>query len=174
MPNEFYRKTKNCWRNWEGRRGMVKQNVVHFLQPVISRLPVSVPIHAQVVGQLKTVPTAPGQCYDYFDNLTSDRSHSFAFQLDQTRRVSIDIANHHRLNLLTGWFNSQHIEVVLWSEGGQQQELFSVAPGDRDRETITLKAGRYLLELKTYTDQKINYVLKFTAMKWLLLECLAS
>lgn len=155
---------------------MVKQNAAHFLKPVISLLPAGfAQIHAQAVaGKLKTVRTAPGECYDCFDNLTSDRSHSFAFQLDQTRRVSIDIANHRKLSLLTSWFNSQNISVVLWSEGGQPQELFSVAPGDRDRETITLKAGRYLLELKTSTDQKIDYVLKFTAMKWLLLECLAS
>ncbi len=155
---------------------MIRKNAVLFFKPVISLFPVvpsQMRTHA-VAGKLKTVYTAPGECYDYFDKLTSERSHSFAFQLDQTRRVSIDIANHHQINLLAGWFNSQNIKVVLWNEGGYRQDLFSVAPGDRDRETLTLQPGRYLLELRTYTHQKIDYVLKFTAMKWLLLECFAG
>ncbi|MCU0525095.1 MAG: hypothetical protein MUF72_09745 [Elainella sp. Prado103] len=130
-------------------------------------------IQVQRTGQLKTVQATPGQCYDYLDELTHDRSHSFAFRLDQTRRVSIDIANQLQPKWLGQWFGYQNIQVVLWSAWGEQQELFSVAPGDRDREIITLNAGRYLLELKTETDQKIDYSLKLTAMKWLMLECVS-
>lgn len=153
--------------------GIVGQHVLHPFKPVISLFPIAPSIQVQRTGKLKTVQVLPGQCYDYFDELTQDRSHSFAFRLDQSRRVSIDVVNQLKPKLLRQWFGSAHIQVVLWSAWGQQQPLFSVAPGDRDREVITLNAGRYLLELKTETDQKIDYALKFTAMKWLLLECAA-
>jgi hypothetical protein len=114
----------------------------------------------QFAGKMKTVKTPPGRCYNYFDELTKDRSHSFAFKLDQTRKVSID--------------QSRKIQVILWSESGCRQELFSTAPGDRDRETITLQSGRYLLELKTRTSKKVDYALQLTAMKWLTLGFFAS
>lgn len=151
---------------------IVSQNLSDFLQPVISLFStLRSQLHTtEAASQLKTIRTAPGECYDYCDNLSRDRSHSFAFQLDQMRRVSIDLANPRPFHLLGGWFASQSIEVILWNELGDRQSLFSVSPGDRDRQTLTLRPGRYLLELKTSTPQKIDYMLKLTAMKWLLLE----
>ena len=127
-----------------------------------------------LAGKLKTVRTAPGKPYDYIDELSNDRSHSFAFRLDQTRNVSIDIANGRNPGLFEELLRSRNIQVTLWSESGQKRDLFSVAPGDRDRETITLKSGRYLLELKTQTGKRIDYALKLTPMKWLMLDCFAS
>jgi hypothetical protein len=126
------------------------------------------------VSQLKLVRTAPGRSYDYIDELSRERSHSFAFRLDQTRKVSIDLANERDPGLFGELLRSRNIEVTLWSESGQKQALFSVAPGDRDRETVTLASGRYLLELKTHTHQKIDYALKLMPMKWLLLGYFAS
>jgi hypothetical protein len=163
--------------------GIVGKNVLQLSKPMnrlenqpSSNLPPSdlTPSDSQVAGKLKTVRTAPGMSYDYIDELSKDRSHSFAFWLDQTRNVSIDIANDRNPGLFGELLRSRNIEVTLWSESGQKQDLFSVAPGDRDRETITLKSGRYLLELKTHTSKKIDYALKLTPMKWLMLGCFAS
>lgn len=132
------------------------------------------PANSRFAGQLKTVQTAPGSAYDCIDELSRDRSHSFAFWLDQTRNVSIDIANGRDPGLFGEWLRSRNIEVTLWSETGQKQALFSVAPGDRDRETVTLQSGRYLLELKTHTHQKIDYALRLMPLKWLMLGYFAS
>jgi hypothetical protein len=131
------------------------------------------PVLGHLAGKLKTVNTVPGKPYRWIDRLTKERSHSFAFRLDQTRKVAIDLVN----TRSPGWFGltrSRHIEVILWSESGQREALFSVAPGDRDYETLTLKSGRYLLELKTCTSHKIDYALRLTALKWLMLDCLAG
>lgn len=125
------------------------------------------------VAKLVPIRTLPGQCHHHFDRLTQNRSHSFVFKLDQTRKVSIDVANERNPDLFGDLIRSRNIEVMLRTESGQEQRLFSVAPGDRDRETVTLKSGRYLLELKTKTRKKVDYALKLTAMKWLLLECFA-
>lgn len=128
----------------------------------------------QFAGKMKTVKTPPGRCYNYFDELTKDRSHSFAFKLDQTRKVSIDLTNQRQPRVFEELIQSRKIQVILWSESGCRQELFSTAPGDRDRETITLQSGRYLLELKTRTSKKVDYALQLTAMKWLTLGFFAS
>jgi hypothetical protein len=138
-----------------------------------SRVAVLGQSQSQVAGKLQAVKAVPGKCYSYFDQLTKDRSHSFAFHLDQTRKVSIDIDNQRQPDLF-GLRKSRNIQVILWSESGHNRELFSIAPGDRDRETITLKPGRYLLELKTQTHKTVDYSLKLTAMKWLMLEVFAS
>lgn len=124
-------------------------------------------------GTLKAVGAVPGKSYHHFDKLTKGRSHSFAFQLDQTRKVSIDIANQRYPGIFEELIWSRKIQVTLWNDG-RCVDLFSVAPGDRDRETITLQSGRYLLELKTHTSKQIGYALKLTALKWLMLECFAS
>ncbi|MFM7424188.1 MAG: hypothetical protein ACKO7W_04190 [Elainella sp.] len=131
------------------------------------------PLTGHLTGKLKTVPTLPGTPYSWIDRLTKERSHSFAFRLDQTRKVAIDLVNTRSPGLL-GLTRSRHIEVILWSESGQPEALFSVAPGDRDYETLTLKSGRYLLELKTRTSKKIDYALRLTALKWLMLDCLTG
>lgn len=123
-----------------------------------------------LAAKLVPIHTLPGQCHHHFDRLTQDRSHSFAFRLDQMRKVSIDVDNQRHPGLFGDLICSRHIEVMLRSESGEHHRLFSVAPGDRDREIVTLKSGRYLLELKTKTSKKVNYALKLTAMKWLLLE----
>lgn len=136
--------------------------------------PSSVTPACGLTGKLKTVRTVPGSPYDYIDELSKDRSHSFAFKLDQTRKVSIDIANGRNPGLFEELLRSRNIEVTLWSESGQKQDLFSVAPGDRDRETVTLESGRYLLELKTHTSKRIDYALKLTPLKWLMLGCFAN
>lgn len=128
---------------------------------------------SRFAGKLKAVKATPGKCYSYFDQLTKERSHSFAFSLDQTRKVSIDIDNQRQPGLFEELFKSRNIQVILWSESGYKRELFSIAPGDRDRKTLTLQSGRYLLELKTQTRREINYTLKLTAMKWLMLEYFA-
>jgi hypothetical protein len=151
-----------------------EQNVVALLKSVIPDFLGTASAPYSPTSQLKQVRTAPGCCYACLDELTSDRSHSFAFQLDQTRRVSIDVANQRRINWLTGWLEPQDIEVILWSEFGYRQVLFTVAPDDRNRETLVLRTGRYLLELKTHAPHKRGYALQLTALKWLLLDCLAS
>jgi hypothetical protein len=130
--------------------------------------------HSRFAGRLKTVRTVPGNCYDYFDQLTKERSHSFAFKLDQMRQVSIDITNRRQPGLFGDLIRTRNIRVVLWSESGSCKELFSIAPGDRNRETVTLNSGRYLLELKTDTSKKVDYALKLMPMKWLLLDYFAS
>ncbi len=132
------------------------------------------PVYSRFAGQLKTVKTAPGSLYDCMDELSCERSHSFTFWLDQTRKVSIDLANERNPGLFGEWLRSRNIQVTLWNELGQKQELFSVAPGDRDRETLTLKSGRYLLELRTHTHQKIDYALRLMPMKWLMLGCFVN
>lgn len=141
---------------------------------VKSKLALSSSNSAQPQSNLaaKFVPihTLPGRCHHHTDRLTQDRSHSFAFKLDQMRKVSIDVANERHPGLFGDLIPSRNIEVMLRSESGHQHRLFSVAPGDRDREVITLESGRYLLELKTKTSKKVDYALKLTAMKWLLLE----
>lgn len=125
---------------------------------------------SDLTAKLVPILTLPGQCHHHSDRLTQDRSHSFAFKLDQMRKVSIDVANERHPGLFGDLIPSRNIDVMLRSESGDQHRLFSVAPGDRDREVITLKSGRYLLELKTRTSKKVDYALKLTAMKWLLLE----
>jgi hypothetical protein len=124
---------------------------------------------SEMAAKLVPISTLPGQCHHHIDRLTQDRSHSFAFKLDQMRKVSIDVANERHPGLFGDLIYSRNIEVMLRSESGDQQRLFSVAPGDRDREVITLKSGRYLLELRTKTSKKVDYALKLTAMKWLFL-----
>lgn len=125
------------------------------------------------IGKLKTVATLPGTCYSYLDRLTQERTHSFAFQVDQTRKVAIDIVNQRSPRLFEEFCWSRKIQVTLWCDD-RGQELFTVAPGDRGRETVTLKPGQYLLELKTQTSKKVDYTLKLTPLKWLLLDCFAS
>lgn len=142
-------------------------NPVHLS---VSAVPSSPQGHSRFAGMLKTVRTVPGKCYDYFDQLTKDRSHSFAFQLDQMRQVSIDITNHRKPGLFEELIRTRNIQVILWSESGNRKELFSIAPGDRNRETMTLNSGRYLLELKTHTSKQVDYALKLMPMKWLLLD----
>lgn len=133
--------------------------------------PNSAPVDSssRLIGTLKTISTAPGKCYSYFDKLTKERSHSFAFKLDQMRQVSIDISNQRRPGLFGDLIRTRNIQVILWSEDGSQQ-LFSIAPGDRNRETVILKSGRYLIELKTRTSQKVDYVLQLMPMKWVVLD----
>jgi hypothetical protein len=123
-----------------------------------------------LAAKFMPIQTLPGQCHQHYDRLTQERSHSFAFKLDQMRKVSIDVANQRHPGLFGDLIYSRNIEVMLRSESGDQRRLFSVAPGDRDREVITLQSGRYLLELKTKTSKTVSYALKLTAMKWLLLE----
>lgn len=142
--------------------------------PVFPSSAASIRSCSRFAGKLKTVRTVPGQPYAYIDKLTKDRSHSFAFWLDQSRKVSIDLANDRHPSLLNELIRSRNIEVILWHESGWHQALFSVAPGNRDYETLTLKSGRYLLELKTRTNQKLDYALRLTAMKWLMLGCFAN
>jgi len=178
MLDELHRKVKKVWRNRLNMLGIVGKNVLQPSESVncLDDQPSShwTPACSRFAGKLKTVRTTPGKSYDYIDELSRDRSHSFAFRLDQTRNVSIDIANERNPGLFGELLRSRNIEVTLWSESGQKQALFSVAPGDRDRETITLKSGRYLLELKTHTRKKIDYALKLTPMKWMMLGCFAS
>lgn len=149
-------------------------NVLQFESFVSSSVPSPPQCRSRFAGMLKTVKTVPGKCYDYFDELTKDRSHSFAFKLDQMRQVSIDITNRRKPGFLGDLARTRNIQVILWSESGSRRQLFSIAPGDRDRETVTLNSGRYLLELKTHTSKKVNYALKLMPMKWLLLDYFAS
>lgn len=152
------------------------KNVIQLGKSMVSSYAVGLPQSPsdQLAGKMKTVRTPPGRCYNYFDELTKDRSHSFAFKLDQTRKVSIDLTNQRRPSLLEEVIPSRKIQVILWSESGCRKELFSTAPGDRDRETLTLQSGRYLLELRTRTSKKVDYALQLTAMKWLTLGFFAS
>lgn len=150
----------------------MNQTLLNSCLPVKSDLNAPVPALGHLAGKLKTVPTVPGRPYSWFDRLTKERSHSFAFRLDQTRKVAIDLVNTRSPGLF-GFARSRHIEVILWSESGREA-LFSVAPGDRDYETLTLNSGRYLLELKTHTSKKIDYALRLTALKWLMLDCFAG
>lgn len=175
MRNELHRKTTKARRTAFPMLRRTEKNVVALLKSVIPDFwGAASASSCSPTSQLKRIPAAPGRCYAWFDQLTSDRSHSFAFQLDQTRRVAIDVTNQRRDSWLTGWLESQEIEVVLWSEFGYRQVLFTVAPDQRGRETVVLKTGRYLLELKTETPHKRGYLLQLTALKWLLLDCLAS
>lgn len=153
----------------------LEKNVIQIGESVVSsHSAVLAQSRSRFVGKLKPVKTVPGKCFSDSDALTKERSHSFAFSLDQTRKVSIDIVNQRKPSLLEELFRSRNIQAILWSECGNKKELFSTAPGERNRETITLKSGRYLLELKTNTGKKVHYALKLTPMKWLMLEYFAS